>query len=110
MVLVSCIFLYACEGSKRGDGFSGIPDSLGSSSSPTIVRFTCVDSTADPFSEADGDGKPSKKGGDSKDYVHIRVQQRNGKKSLTTVQGLPGAFDLKKILKALKKGKQNDFF
>jgi translation initiation factor 1 len=37
--------------------------------------------------------------------VHVRVQQRNGKKSLTTVQGLPEAFDYKKILKALKKGK-----
>lgn len=32
------------------------------------------------------------------------MQQRNGRKSLTTVQGLPEAFDYKKILKALKKG------
>jgi translation initiation factor 1 len=31
------------------------------------------------------------------------MQQRNGRKSLTTVQGLPEAFDYKKILKALKK-------
>jgi len=36
--------------------------------------------------------------------VHIRVQQRNGKKSLTTVQGLKKAYDYKKVLKALKKG------
>ncbi|EFN55481.1 hypothetical protein CHLNCDRAFT_133842 [Chlorella variabilis] len=35
--------------------------------------------------------------------VHVRMQQRNGRKSLTTVQGLPEAFDYKKILKALKK-------
>lgn len=35
--------------------------------------------------------------------VHIRVQQRNGKKSLTTVQGLADDLDLPKILKALKK-------
>ena len=35
--------------------------------------------------------------------VHIRVQQRNGKKSLTTVQGLAEDLDLPKILKALKK-------
>ena len=34
----------------------------------------------------------------------VRMQQRNGRKSLTTVQGLPEAFDYKKILKALKKG------
>ncbi|KAG7668406.1 hypothetical protein Ndes2437B_g07575 [Nannochloris sp. 'desiccata'] len=56
----------------------------------------------DPFAE-DNTTSKSKKGGDNKDYVHVRVQQRNGKKSLTTVQGLPEAFDYKKILKALKK-------
>jgi len=53
----------------------------------------------DPFAE---EGEKKKKG-EAKENVHIRVQQRNGKKSLTTVQGLPGAYDLKKILKALKK-------
>lgn len=37
------------------------------------------------------------------DYVHIRIQQRNGKKSLTTVQGLKKSYDYKKVLKALKK-------
>lgn len=56
---------------------------------------------ADPFAE---DTEKAKKGGDTRDYVHVRVQQRNGRKSLTTVQGLPTAFDYKKILKALKKG------
>ena len=35
--------------------------------------------------------------------VHIRVQQRNGKKSLTTIQGLAEDLDMHKILKALKK-------
>jgi translation initiation factor 1 len=33
----------------------------------------------------------------------IRIQQRNGRKTLTTVQGLPVEFDQKRILKALKK-------
>lgn len=33
----------------------------------------------------------------------IRIQQRNGRKSLTTVQGLPKSFDLKKTLKIVKK-------
>lgn len=37
------------------------------------------------------------------EYVHIRIQQRNGKKSLTTVQGLKKSYDYKKVLKALKK-------
>ena len=36
-------------------------------------------------------------------YVHIRIQQRNGRKSITTVTGLAKALDLKKILKAIKK-------
>lgn len=35
---------------------------------------------ADPFADA-AEGDDS-----GKDYVHIRVQQRNGKKSLTTIQ------------------------
>ncbi len=35
--------------------------------------------------------------------VHIRAQQRNGKKSLTIVEGLTNTLDLKGILKDLKK-------
>ncbi|KDD75795.1 hypothetical protein H632_c495p1 [Helicosporidium sp. ATCC 50920] len=54
----------------------------------------------DPFADA---GDSSTKGKDAKDYVHVRVQQRNGKKCVTTVQGLPAKFHLDKILKALKK-------
>ncbi len=38
-----------------------------------------------------------------KNYVHIRIQQRNGRKSITTVAGLSPELDLKKILRALKK-------
>mmetsp|Transcript_30904 Transcript_30904/g.69815 ORF Transcript_30904/g.69815 Transcript_30904/m.69815 type:complete len:119 (-) Transcript_30904:615-971(-) len=37
------------------------------------------------------------------DLIHIRVQQRNGRKCITTVQGLPDALDMKKIVKAIKK-------
>ncbi|KAF0396051.1 translation factor sui1 [Gigaspora rosea] len=36
-------------------------------------------------------------------YIHIRIQQRNGRKTLTTVQGLPSEYDQKKLLKAFKK-------
>ena len=39
----------------------------------------------------------------SGDLIHIRVQQRNGRKCITTVQGLSAELDLKKIMKALKK-------
>ena len=36
-------------------------------------------------------------------YLDIRIQQRNGRKTLTTLQGLPPQYDQKRILKALKK-------
>ena len=74
---------------------------------------------ADPFAlgaldealEGDGKVKKSKKKKEAEaelessggDLVHIRVQQRNGRKCITTVQGLDQALDLKKILKTLKK-------
>merc|ERR1712048_350306 len=35
--------------------------------------------------------------------VHVRVQQRNGRKCVTTVQGLADDLDLKKILKYVKR-------
>ncbi|KAI4307990.1 hypothetical protein L6164_031111 [Bauhinia variegata] len=52
----------------------------------------------DPFAEAKESDAPG-----AKEYVHIRIQQRNGKKSLTTVQGLKKDFSYEKILKDLKK-------
>lgn len=33
----------------------------------------------------------------------IRIQQRNGRKTLTTIQGLPKNFDQKRMLKIFKK-------
>ncbi|KAJ4850630.1 hypothetical protein Tsubulata_020095 [Turnera subulata] len=36
-------------------------------------------------------------------YVHIRKQQRNGKKSITTVEGLPKEVNFARILKDLKR-------
>ncbi|XP_057441169.1 protein translation factor SUI1 homolog 2-like [Lotus japonicus] len=52
----------------------------------------------DPFAEAKESDAPG-----VKEYVHVRIQQRNGKKSLTTVQGLKKEFSYEKILKDLKK-------
>nr|GMC72472.1 protein translation factor SUI1 homolog [Ipomoea batatas] len=71
------------------------PSSL-SSISPSPPHPT---SRSDPFAEANAENS----GAGSKDYVHIRVQQRNGRKSLTTVQGLKKEFSYNKILKDLKK-------
>ena len=34
--------------------------------------------------------------------IHVRIQQRNGKKSLTTIQGIDAKFDPAKVLKVLK--------
>ncbi|KAF2014651.1 protein translation factor SUI1 [Aaosphaeria arxii CBS 175.79] len=55
----------------------------------------------DPFAEADDDTGEAKT--QAQNYIHIRIQQRNGRKTLTTVQGLPKKFDQKKILKVIKK-------
>ncbi|XP_021905886.1 protein translation factor SUI1 homolog [Carica papaya] len=57
-----------------------------------------IPTTFDPFADAKDTDAPGAKG-----YVHIRIQQRNGKKSLTTVQGLKKQFSYEKILKDLKK-------
>lgn len=51
----------------------------------------------DPFAETGDDDTTSRA------YVHIRIQQRNGRKTLTTVQGLPSELDRKKLLKYFKK-------
>ncbi|XP_025070307.1 eukaryotic translation initiation factor 1 [Alligator sinensis] len=58
-------------------------------------------SPADPFADAS-------KGDDllpagTEDYIHIRIQQRNGRKTLTTVQGIADDYDKKKLVKAFKK-------
>ncbi|XP_054575906.1 eukaryotic translation initiation factor 1-like [Eptesicus fuscus] len=39
----------------------------------------------------------------TEDYIHIRIQQRNSRKTLTTVQGIADVYDKKKLLKAFKK-------
>ena len=63
------------------------------------LRFDEPKLYADPFAEANDD--TAAVGG--KEYIHIHIQQRNGKKSLTTVQGLKKESGYEKILKDLKK-------
>lgn len=53
--------------------------------------------STDPFADTGDDDS------EITNYIHIRIQQRNGRKTLTTVQGLPEEYDLKKILKVIKK-------
>ena len=76
-----------------------------------LQRFLCpiaATRTMPPFSAsldhfADAEDITASKEKAGSGYVHLRIQQRNGRKSLTTVQGLATDLDLKKILKALKK-------
>mmetsp|Transcript_8955 Transcript_8955/g.26895 ORF Transcript_8955/g.26895 Transcript_8955/m.26895 type:complete len:113 (-) Transcript_8955:252-590(-) len=53
----------------------------------------------DPFAEAESGDNVLTKG-----FVHIRLQQRNGRKSLTTVQGLDEKINLQRLTKEFKKG------
>ncbi|KAM0943796.1 putative SUI1 domain-containing protein [Dioscorea sansibarensis] len=60
-----------------------------------------IPTSFDPFAEANAENSGA--GAGTKEYVHVRTQQRNGRKSLTTVQGLKKEFSYTKILKDLKK-------
>lgn len=62
--------------------------------------WRCLCARADPFRD---DEAANEEGINSKNYIHVRVQQRNGRKSLTTVQGLDAQLSYKKVLKAFKK-------
>jgi len=57
----------------------------------------------DPFNNEDGILGESEDVGSNDNNLHIRIQQRNGKKTLTTLAGLPKEYDIKKVLKAFKK-------
>ncbi|XP_035878451.1 eukaryotic translation initiation factor 1-like [Phyllostomus discolor] len=37
------------------------------------------------------------------DYIHVRIQKRNGRKTLTTFQGIIDEYNKKKLIKAFKK-------
>jgi translation initiation factor 1 len=52
----------------------------------------------DAFEDAGDKGGTS-----SEDKVHVRVQQRNGRKCITTIEGLADDLDIKRICKAFKK-------
>ena len=52
----------------------------------------------DPFAEQNEDLTIAQN-----NFIHVRLQQRNGKKTLTTIQGISEDYDLKKINKSFKK-------
>ncbi|PSR74305.1 translation initiation factor SUI1 [Coniella lustricola] len=58
----------------------------------------------DPFAEVDeSDGEGEKKATKAAEKIEIRIQQRNGRKTLTTVTNIPKKWNLKKICKQAKK-------
>lgn len=84
--------------------------------------------TTDPFADEGDPLADTENVGSQADYLHIRIQQRNGRKTLTTLQGLPKRmycvfahaliatphtdtlrvcleYDPKKLLKAFKKAR-----
>jgi translation initiation factor 1 len=81
---------------------------------PTLIPISL--GLPDPFQDERDPGTNA-----SEDYIHIRIQQRNGRKTLTTIQGIPKRaciaitlifapivtdsveYDLKKLLQAFKK-------
>ncbi|KAI0273549.1 eukaryotic translation initiation factor 1 [Gloeopeniophorella convolvens] len=58
--------------------------------------------TFDPFAD-EADPLAANTDAGQQNHIHIRIQQRNGRKTLTTLQGLPREYDAKKLLKAFKK-------
>ncbi|TVU16183.1 hypothetical protein EJB05_39735, partial [Eragrostis curvula] len=69
------------------------------SGDPAAAGFGDVPSSFDPFADA----ARAEDAAAPRDVVHLRVQQRNGRKSLTTVQGLCADFNYAKILRDLKR-------
>uniref|UniRef100_A0A0D9W9V7 Protein translation factor SUI1 homolog n=1 Tax=Leersia perrieri TaxID=77586 RepID=A0A0D9W9V7_9ORYZ len=80
----------------------GIDDPLMSSDPSAAATELSLPGAYDPFADAQGeDGGVG--GGGGGDYVHLRVQQRNGRKTLTSVQGLGGEYNYGKVLRDLKR-------
>uniref|UniRef100_A0A8C3F3R4 SUI1 domain-containing protein n=1 Tax=Chrysemys picta bellii TaxID=8478 RepID=A0A8C3F3R4_CHRPI len=69
----------------------------------TIPRIAASAAGAGPYPFADASKGDDLLPGGTEDYIHIRIQQRNGRKTLTTVQGIADDYDKKKLVKAFKK-------
>jgi translation initiation factor 1 len=74
-------------------------------SSWNVVFSTPLDAQYVLFYALDAfeDAGDAKGGVSSEEKVHVRVQQRNGRKCITTVAGLADDLDIKRICKAFKK-------
>jgi translation initiation factor 1 len=68
-------------------------------SGPAAADFGGLPSSFDPLADA----ARAENAATPKDVVHLRVQQRNGRKTLTTVQGISAGFNHARILRDLKR-------
>ncbi|CAI4225733.1 unnamed protein product [Auanema sp. JU1783] len=62
-----------------------------------MANITNLNKPKDAFEQLE-DEEGSRQG-----FCHIRIQQRTGRKTITTVQGVGTEYDLKKIVRYLKK-------
>ena len=63
-----------------------------------VAQTRLAHTFADPFKLVGGDEMDEELGGGfQSNLVHIRLQQRTGRKTLTTVQGLADVYDKKKV-------------
>ena len=76
---------------------------LGGNGLNKALHFSVADPTRDD-DDVDFGGKLST------NKVHIRIQQRNGRKTITTLQGIEEKYDQKKLAKAFKKVQIFDWF
>lgn len=67
----------------------------------TWLNLTCKHCLMFCISDPFADGNEEERSGQGK--IHVRVQQRSGRKCITTVAGMADDLDLKRILKAMKK-------
>lgn len=60
-----------------------------------IQPISPTDATASGSAKSKGSGKPTK--------IHLRIQNRTGKKCLTYIQGLPESVDLKQLCQTIRR-------
>ena len=65
------------------------------------IKIDFIRISTDPFGDAQRESKDG--GSGQSEVIHIRIQQRNGRKTLTTVQGISDDYDKKRLAKACKK-------
>lgn len=70
-------------------------------------------SSYDPFADLGDESKPdatsqATKKQQTQNYVHIRIQQRNGRKTLTTLQGLPKGTYISLVVAAFRSSLARD--